>query len=702
MKDESVILFEIFPWKSDFETGIKLIDEQHKEIVRIINLIATHLVDRSSYLILDKLFNELDAYIEYHFKAEDEIWLEHFKDDEWHTRQSQMHNGFKEKIVLFKEDRDKKLLADRLQEIVTYLTHWLVQHILDLDKRMGFAIDAIRSGHTLQEAKKLADEKISDSTTLLIQSALALYDNLASRTMDLLREKSLRKQAEEALIRSEERWKFMLDGGAENVWDWDIEHDKILQSEHEAPVFEMTGATLKNGKGDFIIHPDDMLQLDADFQDHLKGKTDFFINKHRIIRKNGSWGWVLSRGKVICRSEEGMALRMVGAHSDITEREVASLIYKSSSQAIFLCDANRRIISVNPSFTKITGYEEDEVIGKNPKFLASGKQERAFYEKMQEALYTSGYWSGKIHNRRKSGEIYIESLEITLIRDSDGNISHFFALFDDITEAYNNKIEHEKQKEQLLQQSRMAQMGEMISMIAHQWRQPLGAIASTSIDLNMQIELNRFDIEEEEGRKACQTYFSEGLKEIDGFVQSLTTTIDDFRNFYKPDKQFDVVMIHEPISKALNMMKASLASDGIEIAYNNLCGGEVKIHSNELVQVILNILKNAQDNFTEKSIINPKITITCRCSIYDEAIIEISDNGGGIPEDILPKIFDPYFSTKSEKNGTGLGLYMSKIIIAEHHKGSLHVSNRKDGVCFTITLPRIKRKTSCKDITLPR
>ena len=254
------------------------------------------------------------------------------------------------------------------------------------------------------------------------------------------------------------------------------------------------------------------------------------------------------------------------------------------------------------------------------------------------------------------------------------------------------KVEHEvrqniKKDEQLIQQSRLAQMGEMISMIAHQWRQPLGAISSTAIDLNMQIEFENFDLEKERGRKECQSYFTNGLGEIDGFVQNLTNTIDDFRNFYQPNKESSSVYFIEPISKALNIIKASFLSDGIEIVQTCVtCDKKVKIHSNELMQVILNILKNSQDNFKEQGTKNPKIIITCKCSIEDEIILEICDNGGGIPDDVLPNIFNPYFSTKDEKNGTGLGLYMSKTIIEDHHHGKLYVKNTDNGVCFTIKI----------------
>ena len=254
----------------------------------------------------------------------------------------------------------------------------------------------------------------------------------------------------------------------------------------------------------------------------------------------------------------------------------------------------------------------------------------------------------------------------------------------------NEEVKKNKLHQQtLFDQSRMAQMGEMISMIAHQWRQPLASISAKSIDLRIQIDLETFDLKEDKGREECLIYFNDALTDIDKLVQSLTITIDDFRNFYKPNKKNDLISFYTPVNKALNIIKGSLVNDGIEITEACItCDNyKAKIYTNEMMQVVLNILKNSQDNFKEKKTKNPKIAINCNCHKFnDKIILEICDNGGGIPEDILPKIFDPYFSTKDEKNGTGVGLYMSKTIIEEHHNGELLVANSNDGVCFTIIL----------------
>ncbi|MEN8304357.1 MAG: ATP-binding protein [Campylobacterota bacterium] len=251
------------------------------------------------------------------------------------------------------------------------------------------------------------------------------------------------------------------------------------------------------------------------------------------------------------------------------------------------------------------------------------------------------------------------------------------------------------QNEQMLQQSRLAQMGEMISMIAHQWRQPLGAISTTAVNLQMKIELEEFDLRTKEGMEEYNNYFLKRLENINEFVNSLTTTIDDFRNFYRPNKKSVEAKLDEVILKSLAIIKASLLSDNIEVVEHYNSSEKLEMYDSEMMQVVLNILKNAQDNFREKaskdsesSVKHPQIVITT-----DENTISICDNGGGIPEDIIDKIFDPYFSTKDEKNGTGLGLYMSKTIVDDHHNGRLSVANRDDGVCFEIKLEKLNEKS---------
>jgi len=248
------------------------------------------------------------------------------------------------------------------------------------------------------------------------------------------------------------------------------------------------------------------------------------------------------------------------------------------------------------------------------------------------------------------------------------------------------EVQENIKKEKLLQrQSRLAQMGEMISMIAHQWRQPLGAISSSVIGIESKISIGKFDFSKEEDREKFFKFLNRKLSGVNEYVQTLSETIDDFRNFFKPDKQKEKVSLSEPIKRALKIVENSLNTKGIGITTNFGNEDTLEIYQNEMMQVVLNILKNSEDNFMEKKISDPQITITTYHQNYNY-VIQIDDNGGGISDPIIHKIFDPYFSTKNEKNGTGLGLYMSKIMIEDHHDGKLDVENISGGVSFTISI----------------
>ena len=244
-----------------------------------------------------------------------------------------------------------------------------------------------------------------------------------------------------------------------------------------------------------------------------------------------------------------------------------------------------------------------------------------------------------------------------------------------------------RKKDQLMmQQSRLAQMGEMISMIAHQWRQPLAAISSTVVGIKLKSALNKFDLSKKEDQQAYQQYLNANFEQIENYILTLSNTIDDFRNFYKGEKISTCTSINSTLEKTLKIIESSLATENIILVKRFHSKQKLLMYENELLQVFLNFIKNAQDNFKERHIESATLTITT-FDINDGVGVEICDNGGGIDESIHEQIYDPYFSTKSKKNGTGLGLYMSKMIIEEHHHGKLTHYNREGGVCFHITIP---------------
>jgi signal transduction histidine kinase len=235
---------------------------------------------------------------------------------------------------------------------------------------------------------------------------------------------------------------------------------------------------------------------------------------------------------------------------------------------------------------------------------------------------------------------------------------------------------NKQQASQMLQQSRLAQSGEMISMIAHQWRQPLASISAISSTLTLDILMDEYKAD----------FFQERLESISELSQHLSSTIDDFRNFFKEDKTKQRVKLNSIVDGCIQIIEPTLITKDIELIVELDNDITVFTYASEAKQVVLNILKNAEDIFKEKKLSNSIIRVRTYLE-NNKANLIIEDNAGGVPKEIIEKIFDPYFSTKKSKNGTGLGLYMSKTIIKEHCNGELSVENTKHGAKFIITFP---------------
>jgi signal transduction histidine kinase len=217
-------------------------------------------------------------------------------------------------------------------------------------------------------------------------------------------------------------------------------------------------------------------------------------------------------------------------------------------------------------------------------------------------------------------------------------------------------------------------MGEMIGMIAHQWRQPLN-----NLSLSNQLLISRY--ENGQLNEKTVAIFKENSKKQ---IVHMSKTIDDFRNFFKSENKIKKFSVNEIINDILNITIGIYERYAIHLNYTPTQEITAEGFPNELAQAILNIINNAKDALIEKKIANKFINLQLDKS-GDTISISVEDNAGGISKDIAEKIFDPYFSTKEEKNGTGLGLYMTKMIIVDKLRGKIDFQNTKEGVRFEIT-----------------
>ena len=227
------------------------------------------------------------------------------------------------------------------------------------------------------------------------------------------------------------------------------------------------------------------------------------------------------------------------------------------------------------------------------------------------------------------------------------------------------KIEMKKNEEKTrisIQQSRMASMGEMLENIAHQWRQPLSTISVAASGIEIKKELNILNDED----------LSDSLRHIKNATQYLSNTIDDFRNFFVKDKIPSNINIRNTLNKTIDLISSTLAKEEITLI-RNIQNINFTSYENELIQVLMNIFINAKDALANRK--SEKLIIVVIKQIEDNLVIKIKDNAGGVDSSIIDKIFEPYFTTKHQFNGTGIGLYMSKLIVEKHLIGEISVKN---------------------------
>lgn len=481
-----------------------------------------------------------------------------------------------------------------------------------------------------------------------------------------------------------DRYDYAVSGSKLGLWDWNLESNEVYFSKQWKKMLGFEDNELKNDLNTWEerIHPDDKEKTIFDIKSNQNKETEFYENIHRLKHKNGSWVWILDKGRTIFDKNE-KAVRMVGFHTNITKSQELKneltklkLAIEHSPISIVITNKDGNIEYVNDHFCKVSGYKSSEILGKNPSILKSGFTTSLEYEKLWTTLMSKKTWKGTFKNVNNNGEEFWESAIITPIFDKNDEIINFLGVKQEITKEVYLKEELNDKEEMMIAQSRHAAMGEMISMIAHQWRQPISVISMAANNTLVDLELDLVD--NEEIRDTTESILEQ--------TRYLSQTIDDFRNFFKPNKEKEIISPKDIIDETLKIMDKSLENNAINFELEVVDNEKVQVYSRELLQVFINIIKNAKEALVSNNIENKKIKVTI-FKKNDMIRTRISDNACGIDEKLIEKIFDPYFSTKDEKSGTGLGLYMCKTIVNKHLNGEIGVYNWNNGACFYVDIP---------------
>jgi len=416
------------------------------------------------------------------------------------------------------------------------------------------------------------------------------------------------------------------------------------------------------------------------------GETRTFKTRKFPIYKDGTVfataniSMDITQEKLYTQSLEAQISQEV-AHREESESFYGK-IFETANLGICLTDTQGRFVAVNPAYCKIYGYEEAELIGKPFTMVVPPERHEQLKALHDEFLFL------KIEELGMEWEVVRKDGKHIQIYASAGILENIvggpykITTISDITEMIQARKMQQEQEALLIQQSKMAAMGEMLGHIAHQWRQPLNVINCTTLDIRLKKDMEQLD----------NATLDKSLLGIETLTDQMSETINDFMSFYKPDKVKRDFLLHESITNASKIIAAQLGSYKITLLIH--VDETIMIYgsSGEFQQVILNLLTNAKDALITKETIQRKIIISAKEEV-SQVLVHFEDNAGGIDEAILPKIFEPYFTTKVHSGGTGIGLYMSSMIVKQTFKGTLEANNIYNastilGARFTITLPK--------------
>jgi diguanylate cyclase (GGDEF)-like protein/hemerythrin-like metal-binding protein/PAS domain S-box-containing protein len=429
---------DIFPWDDNFKTGLSTVDEQHQQLVQMLNELASQFAFESDRIDLSKLFDGLLDYTVYHFETEEAIWREYLPDESLEVNHRESHKNF---IDQLHELIDRAQLGPQYQvaeKTLEFLVRWLASHILESDRHLSYIVFSLQQGMDLEVAKRKALEEMSGFTRKMIDIILTSYGNLSSNTLHLMQELVHQKQLETQLLQQSGFLKTLIQTLPDLVWLKDPDGAYLACNSR----FE-----------DFLGTPEEKILGNSDIDLMSAEEAAFFRRqdsqtvKHGETRVTENWFTfadghreLLEITKTPMVDQQGSLIGILGIGHDITEcrsREdklrQAACVFESAREGIMITNPDGVILDVNRAFCQITEYSREEVLGKNPRLLASGRHQRAFYESMWQQLLQHGHWSGEIWNRRKSGEVYVELLTITTVYDEQQNIKHYTGLFSDIT-----------------------------------------------------------------------------------------------------------------------------------------------------------------------------------------------------------------------------------------------------------------------------
>jgi PAS domain S-box-containing protein len=477
--------------------------------------------------------------------------------------------------------------------------------------------------------------------------------------------------------------------------------DEHLICRGDSPAGELTDCRARLGMHEFFVYPLGFHSLPHALL--VVGNTEENASFYR--RVDDSPGALLSMGNLV-----GLVSSQLDNHIFLEKMEQAREqerlaeakyrnLFENAAEGIFQRTPEGRYLAANPSLARMLGYASPAELMAEVTDVSRLHLDAQKYAEMMGLLEAHDTVQGfEAQMLRRDGSAFWVSLSIRLVRDDQGRLLYFEGMAEEISERkraeealreserkyrqlsealeqrVREAVDELRQKDKILiLQGRQAVMGEMISNIAHQWRQPLNMLALLVQDLQM--------TQKKEG--LSEAFVEANVKRSLEIIGQMSKTIDYFRYFFQPETERVEFRVLDTIQKTLLILEGSLNVHGIRTELVHSGDPAVNGYPTEFVQVLLNILINARDALITAQTQAPLIQVRVAAE-NGKTVVSISDNAGGIPEEILDKVFDPYFTTKGPEQGTGIGLFMSKTIIEKNMHGRLTVRNLAEGAEFRI------------------
>lgn len=469
----------------------------------------------------------------------------------------------------------------------------------------------------------------------------------------------------------------------------DVDHlnDTVVWSEETYNIFEVEPRSIEGSFEDFLklVYSEDRDKVAEAYAEAVQSRLPFSV-EYRILMADGRVKYLLAEGETRYDAS-GQPLRTFGTIQDITERHALDYQLKEAQRLAKLGSWNHDLMTKRSLWSEemYRIYEKDqserEVSYESIVAPIHPDDRDEFKKAFRDAVEYRKPFVKDYRLLMTDGRIkYLHSQAETTYAD-DGRPLRIVGTTQDVTERVELQMENERKQQMLFQQSKMAQMGEMLSSIAHQWRQPLAHINSMILEIDMAYDKGALD----------ERTLHDLLDRMERVTDYLSQTIEDFRQYSHPKKEKESFTARELCDDALILFEPLISGRKISIAmqYEGDCpkgGCEIRGYKKEMIQVLLVLLNNAKDALEETQREVPQITIVCD-KTSERFSIEVIDNGGGIDPTHMPQIFEPYFSTKENREGTGMGLYLARMIVESSMQGVLRAENREEGAVFTIELP---------------